>query len=263
MMSSDHRFSVLIHPVNVQRYIGKAYKPSEATGSSASISNDLPPMTERTLTASPNLLNNPSSQATADLQLKEEDPPWTKHTPSVKAASVQQTRRKSGGINRRLCFSLDEKALFDLHHHQDSSTTTHHRSSIPSDIAPAPVKPPFLAPKRASTPDGVPSWPGTSSRRLLRHEARGNAAQNHRARLARALAKILGHQNRTRNGKRARLWLALGFRLPNIDRVTSPQWRPPMSGHSTFRFSPWESHPFNQPPGPEMQGCFAGGKRRP
>lgn len=149
-------------------------------------------------------------------------------------------------IKRRTCYSLDEKALFDLHHHQRSSTISQQPTSWPQFTATEPTEPPFPPPKRTSTPDGVPSWPGLTQRQPTQPELPGNIIRRSHKKIRQAVAKALGRHQMNRNGKRARLCRSMGFELHRAAPRPVAPWRPPMSGHSTFRFGALESHPFNQ-----------------
>lgn len=149
-------------------------------------------------------------------------------------------------MKRRTCYSLDDKALFDLHHHQRSSTISQQPTSWPQFTATEPTEPPFAPPKRTSTPDGVPSWPGLTQRQPTQPELPGNIIRRRHKKIRQAVAKALGRHQMNHNGKRARLCRSMGFGLHrDAPRPVAP-WRPPMSGHSTFRFGALESHPFNQ-----------------
>lgn len=150
-----------------------------------------------------------------------------------------------GGIDRRACYSLDEKALFNLHHHQQSSTASQQPSSLPPYAAPGPTKPPYAPPKRTRTPEGVPSWPGLAQRRIGQPELTGNVIQRSHKRIARAVVRALRRKKKDKNSKRAKICRTLGLEIPRVDTRPVAQWRPPMSGHTTFRFGALESHRFN------------------
>ena len=176
--------------------------------------------------------------------------PWlspTFTTQTSVAVGVARPRQlpTTRGIHRRLCFSLDEKALFDLHHPQYSSTTSQQQSSSeqsPQRTAMEPIKPPFAPPKRVRTPDGVPSWPGAAGPGECTHhfhERMQDSRKTRRGTWSRMIAKFRNQDrgNRKSEGKRMRIRRALSFhkRPPEQPRTFAP-WRPPMSGHSTFRF---------------------------
>jgi hypothetical protein len=217
---------------------------------------------------------NPSSAAFQDNTLDSEEhhlkldlPSWPKfatHTaPNLKPLG-RLPQLETAGIHRRLCFSLDEKALFDLHnrHQYFSTTNSQQRSSGPSDqepqrTAPEPIAPPCAPPRRTRTPDGVPSWPGLlplhqqqqwNARQQMQKRG-GNLMRRGSRRLARFFADILDSRPGRRNGGKPRARRMFGLKryreespLPVVAR-----WRPPMSGHSTFRFDSLDAHPFSGP----------------
>jgi hypothetical protein len=251
------------------------YKPTDPTPSHNNPSTHTPvynafPTTLRSASY------NPSSAAFQDHTLDSEEehhlkldlPSWPKfatHTaPNLKPIG-SRPHLETAGIHRRLCFSLDEKALFDLHNrHQYSSTTTNsqQRSSGPSDqepqrTAPEPIAPPYAPPKRTRTPDGVPSWPGLLplhqqqqwNARQQKQKRTGNLMRRSSRRLARFFADILDGRPGRRNANKARVRRMFGMKRyreePPLPAVT--RWRPPMSGHSTFRFDSLDAHPFSGP----------------
>lgn len=169
-------------------------------------------------------------------------------TTKIADEAMQCASSDTVGMSRRLCLSVDEKALFELRRHQYSSTTSQQQSSIPSESAPEPVRPPYLPPKRSNTPDGIPSWPGPSQLRFSQPEPSGNVMQRSRRRIARALSRVLAPKNGHQDGRRARLRRMLSAGLSKQQPRAAASWRPPMSGHSTFRFAGVESHPFSQQP---------------
>jgi hypothetical protein len=216
---------------------------------------------------------NPSSAAFQHLIADSEEhnfkldlPSWPKSathtTPDLKPLGSRQI--ETAGIHRRLCFSLDEKALFDLHkHHQYSSTSnSQQRSSGPSDqepqrSAPEPIAPPYAPPKRTRTPDGVPSWPGLlppnqqqqwNARQQQQQKRNGNFMRRSSRRLARFFADILDGRPTRRNAKKPRVRHIFGLKRY---REEPPRhvalWRPPISGHSTYRFESLDAHPFLGP----------------
>jgi hypothetical protein len=167
--------------------------------------------------------------------------PWSKYTTqtSVSAdAKAQHHQIAPAGIHRRLCFSLDEKALFDLHHPQYSSTQQSSEQS-PQRTVLEPIAPPFEPPERVRTPDGVPSWPGVmetctdAAHRVQLHHVRPGL----RRRLSQMIFRPSKKHREDRNGKRARILRAFGFKPPRQEQRPIAPWRPPISGHSTFRFS--------------------------
>jgi len=183
-------------------------------------------------------------------------PPWLSPTYTTKTSVTAGAPRPrqlaaTGGIHRRLCFSLDEKALFDLHHQRCSSSTSQQQSSSeqsPQRTAMEPIKPPFAPPERVRTPDGVPSWPGVvetsayirqqEQQRLREHaqeakkkRRRGGTWSRLKARFSKRERNI--YNNEATNARNRR---ALSFRRQQVEPRTFAPWRPPMSGHSTFRF---------------------------
>ncbi|KAM0716469.1 hypothetical protein Q7P37_007914 [Cladosporium fusiforme] len=174
-------------------------------------------------------------------------PTEVQSTTQIAAAKGQPPQPKVEGlVNRRACYSLDEKVLFDLHHHQQSSTASQQPSSFLQAAAAWPNEPPFAPPKRTRTPDGVPSWPGPAQRRASQPELPRNVIQRSHKRIGQFVAKALSRNQNHHNGKRARICRKLGVRLPIAEAPPAAQWRPPMSGHTTFRFGALETHPFNR-----------------
>lgn len=180
--------------------------------------------------------------------------PWLSQTHTTQTSVAVGALRPrqlaaTAGIHRRLCFSLDEKALLDLHHHQYSSTTSQQQSSSdqsPQRTAMGPIKPPFAPPERVRTPDGVPSWPGvveTSAyaRQQQQRERAREQKKKRRGTWSRMKAKFRHRERNSREdegeGRRTRIRRAMSFRRPRQEEPrTFTPWRPPMSGHSTFRF---------------------------
>lgn len=178
--------------------------------------------------------------------------PWLSQTYTTQTSVTVGALRPrqlaaAGGIHRRLCFSLDEKALLDLHHHQYSSTTSQQQSSSdqsPQRTAMGPIKPPFAPPQRVRTPDGVPSWPGvveTSAytRQQQQRERAREQKKKRRGTWSRMKAKFRHRDRNSREseGRGTRIRRAMSFRRPRQEEPrTFTPWRPPMSGHSTFRF---------------------------
>jgi len=161
-----------------------------------------------------------------------------------------QASAAQGGIQRRMCFSVDERRLLDLHaqlsSQRDFGTDQHGRSTEePSAVhhnlpVPQPIEPPFAAPTRVPTPDGVPSWPGpTPLPRYMQQSAPVKRPSALRVKLTRF---IIRHPK----SHRTALLLKCGFK-PAAPRMQP--WRSPMSGHTTFRYGGVESHPFNFAPG--------------
>lgn len=180
-------------------------------------------------------------------------PPWLSSTYTTQtsvAVGALQPRQlaATAGIHRRLCFSLDEKALFDLHNAQYSSSTSQQQSSSdqsPQRTALEPVKPPFAPPERVRTPDGVPSWPGVveTSAYTRQHQQRGHTQEARKKRRggtwSKMKAKLLNRDRNKREdeGRGRRIRRALSFRQRRQEEPrTFTPWRPPTSGHSTFRF---------------------------
>ena len=181
-------------------------------------------------------------------------PPWLSTTyitqNSVTAGALRpQQLAATGGIHRRLCFSLDEKALFGLHNAQYSSTASQQQSSSeqsPQRTALEPIKPPFAPPERVRTPDGVPSWPGVVETSAYTRQQRqlGRARESRKKRRgtwSRLKAKFRDRDRNSREGegRSKRIRRAMSFIRPRREEQqqrTFTSWRPPMSGHSTFRF---------------------------
>lgn len=172
-------------------------------------------------------------------------PAYTTQTSVSVCAKARYPQIAAAGIHRRLCFSLDEKALFDLHHPQYSSTASKQQTSSeqsPQRTAMGPIKPPFAPPERVRTPDGVPSWPGVNWGCPHAHEHEHEGARAPRRGLreewSRMVSRFLKHHRSNRMGKeKGRIRRALSFnRRPRQEARTIAQWRPPISGHSTFRF---------------------------
>ena len=100
-------------------------------------------------------------------------PTYTTQTSVAVGALRPRQLTATASIHRRLCFSLDEKALFNLHHPQYSSSASQQQSSSdqsPQRMVMEPVKPPFEPPERVRTPDGVPSWPGVRETYAIQQE---------------------------------------------------------------------------------------------
>lgn len=170
-------------------------------------------------------------------------PTYTTQT-SVAVGVARPRQFATPGIHRRLCFSLDEKALFDLHHPQYSSTTSQQQSSSeqsPQRMAMEPMKPPFAPPERVRTPDGIPSWPGVVETCAHTQQQYGTMRESQQRRggtWSRIKARLFDRNNRKSKGKgkRTRIRRALSFKRPREEPRTFAPWRPPMSGHSAFRF---------------------------
>ena len=171
-------------------------------------------------------------------------PAYTTQTSVAVGALRPRQLTATTGIHRRLCFSLDEKALFDLRHPQYSSTTSQQQSSSeqsPQRMAMEPITPPFAPPERVRTPDGVPSWPGVVETCAHTQQQYGNMRESQNRRggtWSRIKAKLFDRNDRKSHGKgkRTRIRRALSFKRPREEPRTFAPWRPPMSGHSTFRF---------------------------
>lgn len=166
------------------------------------------------------------------------------HSADISMAYTRSPNQQvaGAGMHRRLCFSLDEKALFNLHHPQCSSTASQQQSSeqSPQRVPFEPFKPPFEPPERVRTPDGVPSWPGVMEMSTQHGQQRGqvhHARQGARGQLSLIFARILKGTRDAPNGKRSRIRRALGIKRPRPKPRPTAPWRPPISGHSTYRFS--------------------------
>lgn len=179
--------------------------------------------------------------------------PWLSQTYTTQTSIAAGTLRPrqfaaTGGIHRRLCFSLDEKALFDLHNAQYSSTDSQQQSSSeqsPQRTAMEPIKPPFAPPERVRTPDGVPSWPGvveTCAHTRQQQRERMQEAKKKKRRggtWSRMKARFRDRDRNSRDeGRSTHIRRAMSFRRSRREEEqrTFTPWRPPMSGHSTFRF---------------------------
>lgn len=115
---------------------------------------------------------------------------------------------------------------------------------------PQPTEPPFAAPRRVPTPDGVLSWPGpTPLPRFMQQSAPVKQPSNLRIRVTKYIV-------RHPKGYCALILRKCGFR-PAIPKTQA--WRPSMSGHTTFRYGDVGSHPFNFGSG---NGQGVGGKPR-
>lgn len=153
----------------------------------------------------------------------------------------------TAGIHRRLCFSLDEKALLDLHSAQYFTQQQSSSEQSPQRTAIEPIKPPFAPPERVRTPDGVSSWPGVveTSAYTRQQQQRGHAQGAKKKRRGGTWSKLKARvRDRDRNsregeGRGMRIRRAMSFRRSRREEEqqrTFTPWRPPMSGHSTFRF---------------------------
>lgn len=185
------------------------------------------------------------------------DAPWLSQTyitqTSVAVGALRPRQlAATAGIHRRLCFSLDEKALFDLHNAQYSSTASQQQSSSeqsPQRTAMGPIKPPFAPPERVRTPDGVPSWPGVvetcaytrqQQRAQLRDRMQGAKKKRRGGAWSKLKARFRDRDSNSRDGegRSTRIRRVMGFMRPRreAEQRTFTPWRPPVSGHSTFRF---------------------------
>ena len=171
---------------------------------------------------------------------------YTTQTTVVAGALRPRQLAATAGIHRRLCFSLDEKALLDSHNAQYSSQQQSSSEQSPQRAAMEPIKPPFAPPERVRTPEGVPSWPGVveTSAYTRQQQQRGHAQGAKKKRLAGTWSKLKARfQDRDRSSREAegrgmRIRRAMSFRRSRREEQqrTFTPWRPPMSGHSTFRF---------------------------
>lgn len=153
----------------------------------------------------------------------------------------------TAGIHRRLCFSLDEKALLDLHNAQFTSQQQSSSEQSPQRTAMEPIKPPFAPPERVRTPDGIPTWPGVveTSAYTRQQQQRGHAQGAKKKRRGGTWSKLKARfrdwdrNSREGEGRGMRIRRAMSFRRSRREEEqqrTFTPWRPPMSGHSTFRF---------------------------
>jgi len=102
---------------------------------------------------------------------------------------------------------------------------------------PTPAKPPFQAPKRPATPPGVPSFPTAKAARFATATQRTRA--RHREILVHAARRI-----------RQAVTATSSHSVPG-QHGPSPNarpWRPPVSGHATFRYEESGGHPFHSAP---------------
>jgi hypothetical protein len=272
-MSNTNGSTVIADLSNIEAYKNtQQYKDTDQPPSHHN-PNTRTPMYNAIPTAVRSTSHNPSSAAFQDHTAGSEEhhlklhlPSWptfaTHTTPDLKPIG-RRSHIETAGIHRRLCFSLDEKALFDLHncHQYSSSTASNQRSSGPSDlepqrIPPEPIAPPYAPPKRTRTPDGVPSWPGVllsqqqQQQRNARQqqERKGNFMRRGSRKILRFFSKILDDRPGRRNGEKPRVRRILGLeRYREEPPRPAARWRPPISGHSTFRFDSLEAHRFSGP----------------
>lgn len=112
----------------------------------------------------------PPTNRLATIEEKKSKPTLGLQTGPRQAASVLRNGQASaqGGIQRRMCFSVDERRLMDLHAQLNQQQHQHdHSTEDPSALhqapVPQPIDPPFPAPTRVPTPEGIPSWPGPNN----------------------------------------------------------------------------------------------------
>ncbi len=144
-------------------------------------------------------------------------------------------------MRHRQCFSLDDNVL----HKPDQSTgfseaTSTALQGLHTAKSAQPIRPPYAAPERVRTPDGVPRWNGEVTRSAPLAVLPTSTV-------------TLFRQLRTRGSQVFRSVFGVGAREP-----TPPvrRWRPPASGHMTPRYGELEMHPFAraQPAGRTAQG---------
>ena len=92
-----------------------------------------------------------------------------------------------------------------------------------------PWQPPFVPPHRVKTPDGVPHWPVNAHVSFTRRMA-----------MTLSSATLLS----PREGVRLIL-RALSSEIRSRRGPQPPSWRPPTSGHSTYRYDQPARHPLN------------------
>jgi hypothetical protein len=247
---------------NTQQYKDTNQTPSHNNPSIRTPLYDAIPTTVRPTNPNPSPTPSHHQTDSEEHHLKLDLPSWptfATHTAPDPKPLGRRSQIETAGIHRRLCFSLDEKALFDLHNrHQYSSTTTsQQRSSGPSDqepqrTVPEPIAPPYAPPKRTRTPDGVPSWPGPllslqqqRNASQQQEKRRGNFMRRSSRRIARFFAKFVDDRPGKQNGGVRRIFGLKRYREELPPAI--PRWRPPISGHSTFRFDSLEAHPFSGP----------------
>ena len=164
--------------------------------------------------------------------------------PSASGAFDPSMRNEKAGIQRRVCFSLDESMLRRLRASEaahrasmlSSADEQHFEQHVPQ--APGPLKPPYEPPIRSTTPDGLQK----AMRDQVADEA-DNEVVIRRGRLTiggRLL--ILVRRGYTRAGRRLALAQEEGTQQQAEEQLD--HWRPPVSGHTTSRFAALDRHPF-------------------
>lgn len=140
--------------------------------------------------------------------------------------------------HRRNCFSFDDYVLRRF----QSGSESHQRP-------PRPNEPPHAAPERGETPAGLPRWPGETD--LEQHGLDGTnypTTLSGQPRLAGGLRHGSSRGRRFRDVFFPRHHLRIDFAYDSHGRARTGRrfWRPPASGHTTYRYSDLNSHPFAQ-----------------
>lgn len=127
--------------------------------------------------------------------------------------------------------SVDDTVLYMTRHGLSRNTQASSERDIPSsrEDPVQPWQPPFVPPHRVKTPDGVPHWPVDTRISFTRRMARtlSSATSMSPSEGVRLILRTLSSEIRSRRGPQ-----------PSI-------WRPPTSGHSTYRYDQPSRHPFN------------------
>lgn len=127
--------------------------------------------------------------------------------------------------------SVDDTVLYMSRHGLSRNTQASSSLDIPSsrEDPVQPWQPPFVPPQRVKTPDGVPHWPLTA-----------------RVSFARRMARTLSSATSLspREGV-ILIFRAVTGEFRSRRRPQPPNWRPPVSGHSTYRYDQSSRHPLN------------------
>ncbi|OQO13374.1 hypothetical protein B0A48_01602 [Cryoendolithus antarcticus] len=139
----------------------------------------------------------------------------------------------------RLCFSLDERHLQSSSARNEPDSPAEEPATVSEDshitknqLIPVAAVAPHPQPCRVSTPDGVPSWPGASTTSFVRRQRQ----------ISLRYALIDWVHGRPGSGRNLRASVSQLFLRKQ--KPTSRPWRPPLSGHETFRFGVEGGHPF-------------------
>lgn len=127
--------------------------------------------------------------------------------------------------------SVDDTVLYMSRRDLSRITQTSSDLDVPSPRADPvhPWQPPFVPPHRVKTPEGVPHWPAKARVSFVRTMARTLSS-------ATSLSPVEGTRFvlRTLRGE-----------IRSRRRPQPLSWRPPVSGHSTFRYDQPSQHPLN------------------